>query len=120
MKHTCEERDEWSSQIVLLNFTREDGDQVLDDAMVRSAATEENLRPVSQEEFEAFRQEIGIPETRIAAFGNSASGPRFTGSFPGVPYLNTDGKAAVEENWTRGNTGDQWNGEWKFAFVPSD
>lgn len=102
-------------RFVLLVFTSDEG---LNDAAVSFAASKEHLCPVTQAEFGVLLQKVGKPKIRIAAFGNTARGNSEAG-FIGVPFLDTDGSVKVEENWTRGNTGDQWNGSWKFAFVPA-
>lgn len=111
-----------TKKFVLLSFTREDGDHALNDSAVQAAMTEERLRKVSQSEFLIYRREVlkgGKPEARTVAFGNLDRGPADTGGFPGVPCINTDGKVEIDENWTRGNTGDLWDYDCEFLFVPT-
>jgi hypothetical protein len=106
---------------ILLSFVLEGGDSVLTDEVIKAAQIREKLRPVTQEEFNAYWHEIlhgGKPEIRIAAYGNSALGPSEAGSFVGTPFLNTSGKIGIVENWTRGQRGDEWEGEWRFLFAP--
>lgn len=121
MIHTRKEMGN-SPKFVLLSFTAEEGDSSLNDETVQMAMTEEQLRPVSKDEFKAFCGEVlkeGKPKTSIAAFGNTVRGPEDSGSFPGVPYLNINGEIGVNENWTRGNTGDLWGDDWEFVFTPA-
>ena len=119
MKYTRKEVGS-AQKFVVLSFEREKDDSVLNDGIVRAAMTTERLRPVSKDEFDTYRRDVlngRKPKTCITAFGNTTRGPADSGSFPGVPYLNTNGKIGVIENWSRGNTGDQWSGEWEFLFA---
>ena len=111
-----------TQKFVLLSFTRDKGEPVLNDAAIRAAMIDERLRPISKDEFIVFYHEVlggRKPEICIAMFGNTARGPAESGSFAGVPYLNTDGEIEVIQNWTRGNTGDQWDDGWEFLLVPA-
>lgn len=91
---------------------------VLNDTTVVQFMTDNNLRPVKRDELPEFIAVVEPERTaNIAFFGNKANGPSDSGSFVGVPFLDVNGKLDVEQDWTRGNTGDQWNGEWMFAFV---
>ena len=105
------------SKFVVLSFVRGTNDPPLNDETVGLARQREALRPVTQEEFDHFRKFVGEISKPIAAFGNTMRGPSERGEFPGVPYLDTDGEIKVEENWTRGNTGDLWGDNWEFLFV---
>ncbi len=120
MKRTRKEYGADGHKFVVLGFIRKASDPVLNDEGVESVRVEEKLRPVTQDEFGHFHNLIGDkPAKPIAAFGNIARGPSDSGSLSGVPYLDIDGEVKVEENWTRGNTGDQWNGDWEFVFAPA-
>jgi hypothetical protein len=119
-KYEREYKEGISALFVLLKFILKEKD-VLTDKMIKETIAQEGLRPVSQEEFKIFQREIihgGKPEIRIVAYGNAARGSSETGSFCGTPFLNTSGKIGIVENWTRGQDGDAWEGEWKFLFVP--
>jgi len=108
-------------KFAVLSFNRADDDEALTDAIVQAAKIEEKLRTVTKIEFDAYRRDVlkdGNPDTPLAAFGAKVRGPEDNGGFVGVPYLDVDGEFKVEEDWTRGNKGDQWNGEWEFLFVP--
>lgn len=119
VKRTRKEYGANGHKFVVLGFDRESGDPTLNDKDVDSARTEEGLRPITRDEFSHFRSLIATnPTKRIVAFGNTARGSSEAG-FAGVPFLDTDGEVKVEENWTRGNAGDLWNGNWEFVFAPA-
>ena len=117
MKWTRTEYSANGHKFVVLSFDREADDPVLNDKCIETARIEEGLRSVTRDEFNRFRNAVGKkPAKPIAAFGNIARGSSEAG-FTGVPFLDTDGEVRVEENWTRGNTGDLWNGDWEFVFA---
>lgn len=89
------------------------------DGDVCQAMENEDLRPVTPEEFQDYRTrylEGRLPERKLAAFGNECPGPSDQGSFPGTPYLDTDGTMKTIQEWTRGSDADQWTGDWGFLF----
>ena len=121
MKHMRKEVVGSAQKFVVLSFERENGDFVLNDRIIKEVMIAERLRPVSEDEFCVYRRDVlgdRKPETCIAAFGNTTRGPADSGSFSGIPYLNTHGEIKVNMNWTRGNTGDQWRDGWEFLFAP--
>ncbi|OGC38064.1 hypothetical protein A2V54_00245 [candidate division WWE3 bacterium RBG_19FT_COMBO_53_11] len=118
MKRTRVELSTKEYRFVILRFEREDGDPVINDGIVQAAAKEENLRPVSREEFGIFCRKVLALGSRLVVFGNIAHGPADSGSFPGVPFLNTEWEMGVAQNWVRGNTGDQWGDDDVFLFIP--
>lgn len=121
MQYEREDRKGTAVSFALLSFTLEKGDSLLTDEVIKGAQIQEKLRPVTREEFNAYRHEIlhgGKPEIRIVAYGNSARGSSEDGSFVGTPFLNTSGEIGIVENWIRGQNGDEWEGEWKFLFTP--
>ncbi|MBI2633460.1 MAG: hypothetical protein HYW78_03700 [Parcubacteria group bacterium] len=95
------------------------GETVLRDNDIQFEILKRWLRPVTKNEWAYFCSSGLMPEVPIVAFGISARGPEDSGGFAGVPYLDTDGNVKVIENWTRGSTGDQWNTEWEFVFLPA-
>lgn len=118
MKRSRVELSSQEYRFVILRFEREDGDPVINDGIVQAAAKEENLRPVSQEEFGIFFRKVLALGSRLVLFGNRGHGPADSGGFPGVPFLNTeDCGVDVVQNWVRGNTGDQWGDNDVFLFI---
>lgn len=118
MKRTRKEFSTDNRKFVVLSFSREAGDPVLNDKAVESARVEEGLRPVTQDEFGHLLSILGENPTKpIAAFGNTSRGPAENGGFSGVPYLDTNGEERVKENWTRGRTADLWDDGWEFVFA---
>ncbi|MEZ4103350.1 MAG: hypothetical protein R3B55_02205 [Candidatus Paceibacterota bacterium] len=117
MKYTLEEvQTKEGTVLVLLSFTGEKKGSILKDADLYPIIKDEGLRSVNKSEFESLRLTIRNTTVPIAAFGNEASG-NSEARFTGVPFLDTDGKVKVMENWTRGGNGDEWYGQWKFAFA---
>jgi hypothetical protein len=109
-------------KFVILSFVVEESDREgLNDDVVKAAMEEEKLRPVTHKEFWAFIDETlpgkRKPKKCVVAFGNLDRGPSESGSFVGVPYLDTDKHVLVQENWMRGHTGKQWDDDWEFVFV---
>jgi len=103
---------------VVILFIREDPIPHLQDAEVAEAMKLEKVQPVSQDDFAFFRASIWLPkmfEQRLAAFGDTVSGPN-PGNFSGVPFIDLNGEMKVEENWTRGPGADIWKGDWGFVF----
>lgn len=123
MQRTRKEVVGATKKFVLLSFTREKGDPALDDDFVRTAMIEEKLRKVSRDELWIYIRDVlksGKPETRTVAFGNIARGPAKSGFFPGVPCITTEGNVEIEENWTRGCTGDLWDYACEFLFISAE
>ena len=105
---------------VLLKFYFEKGESVLKDDDIQLIMLKKWLRPVTENEWVYFTSSSFVPNVPIAAFGKRARSSKDSGWFTGVSYLDIAGNVKVIENWKRGSTGDQWDGEWEFLFSPPD
>lgn len=122
MKHLRKDLGNKDLRFVILSFELEESDPALNDKIVKTAAEEEDLRPVSNQELFLFRRKFFRHRNfraRLVAFGNPALGPAENGAFLGVLFLSNQGEIEVAENWARGNTGDKWSYDDTFLFAPA-
>jgi len=116
------EVDTTDQKFVLLLFLRKEDEPVLKDATIRLAMIEENLEPVTSDQFQTYCSLVlknQPPLTGIVMFCNDVRGPSESGSFPGIPCLSKNGEVQVIQNWTRGSQGDEWDDGQQFLFVPT-
>lgn len=107
---------------VVLKFTLAKGDPTLDDDVIKETMAKEKLRAVTKAEFEDYCRKVlgeNKPATPLAMFGNCGRGPFESGGFVGIMYLDVDGEVKISENWTRGNSGKEWGGDWEFLLAPA-
>lgn len=115
-----ERKDVNDGKQVVLKFISEDGDPVLDDDFIREVARKENLRAIEQPEFNDYCVNVlGKKNPKKVLILFDVYGRDNTEShWPGMMYLDTKGKGGVIADWTRGRTGKEWNGKYRFLFAP--
>jgi hypothetical protein len=83
------------NHLAVYTIIRFPGSVRIDDTDIQKVIGDENLRPVSKDEFKDYqRQMLGdrSPERELFAWGNRTTLGEYPDRYTGTPYLDTDGQ----------------------------